>query len=39
MNKTVKKIEDLRRSISYIEFQDRLSSEDYETIHKLEAEI
>ena len=39
MNKTVKKIEDLRRSISYIEFQDRLSTEDYETIHKLEAEI
>ena len=39
MNKTVKKIEDLRRSISYIEFQDHLSSKDYETIRKIEAEI
>ena len=39
MNKTVKKIEDLRRTISYINFQDRLSSEDYKRIDELEAEI
>ena len=39
MNKTVKRIEDLKRSISYIEFQDRLSSEDYKRIDELEAEI
>ena len=39
MNKTVKKIEDLRRTLSYINFQDRLSSEDYKRIDELEAEI
>ena len=39
MNKTVKKIEDLRRTISYINFQDRLSSEDYKRIDEIEAEI
>lgn len=39
MNKIVKKIEDLRRTLSYINFQDRLSSEDYKQIHEIEAEI
>lgn len=39
MNKTVKKIEDLRRSISYIEFQDSLSSQDYKRIDAIKAEI
>jgi hypothetical protein len=39
MNKTVKKIEDLRRTLSYINFQDRLSSEDYKQIDEIEAEI
>ena len=39
MNETVKKIEDLKTSMSYIQFKDRLSSEDYETLNKLEAEI
>ena len=37
--KTIKKIEDLKRRLSYIEFQDRLSSEDYKRIDELEAEI
>ena len=39
MNKTVKQIEELKRQISYIEFQDHLSSMDYEYIRKLNAEI
>ncbi len=39
MNETVKKIEDLKRSMSYIEFKDRLDSEDREALKKLKAEI
>jgi hypothetical protein len=39
MNKTIKKIEDLKRRLSYIEFQDRLSSEDYKRIDAIKAEI
>ena len=39
MHKTVKKIEDLRRTLSYINFQDRLTSEDYRRMDEIEAEI
>ena len=39
MNKIVKQIEDLKRQISYIEFQDHLSSIDYEYIGKLNNKI
>ncbi len=39
MHKTVKKIEDLRRTLSYINFQDRLTSEDYRIMDEIEAEI
>lgn len=39
MNEIVKKIEELGRQISYIEFQDHLSFEDEETISRLKNEI
>lgn len=39
MNKIVQKIEDLRTQISYINFQDHLSQEDYERMDKLNLEI
>ena len=39
MNKTVKEIEDLKRRISYIEFQDSLSYDDEEAISELKRRI
>ncbi len=39
MNKTAKKIGDLRRTLSYINFKDRLSSDDYKKMDEIEAEI
>jgi hypothetical protein len=39
MNKTAKKIGDLRRMLSYINFKDRLSSDDYKRMDEIEAEI
>ena len=39
MNEIVKKIDELRNDISVMNFQERLSSEDYKSIHDMEAEI
>lgn len=39
MNKIVKQIEDLKKTLSYINFKDRLSSEDYRRMDEIEAEI
>jgi len=39
MNEKVKKIEELKRRISYINFQNYLSPEDYAAMDELEAEI
>lgn len=39
MNKIVKQIEELKNDISYIEFQDHLSSSDYMRISKLRDQI
>jgi hypothetical protein len=39
MNETVKQIEELKRQISYIEFQDYLSSDDYVRIARLNKQI
>lgn len=39
MNNIVKKIDDLRSEISFINFSEHLTSEDYENIRKKEKEI
>ena len=39
MNKVVKQIEDLKKTLSYINFKDRLTSEDYRRMDEIEAEI
>lgn len=39
MTENMKKIKELREQISYIEFKEHLSKEDYATIRKLKEEI
>ncbi len=39
MNKTVKKIGELRRMLSYINFKDNLTSKDYIRMDEIEAEL